>query len=159
LHAFGRSPHEMNQVTIPAANDIPTPYGIPTPSVVKNDTNVPKWSIDFPRSPTGRYQAAIVNLGHYIIFIGGGTSGYAYYQKECHKSCDVYDARHNKWMKDGSFPSLVFARIKAKAVVANGTIIVLGGEDSNRQHLVSVEVRLFSHQHSHLIPFFLCHRY
>jgi hypothetical protein len=68
------------------------------------------------------------------------------------RSLDTLDVRTNKWVNDNKknvFPSLVFARTKARAVVANGTIIVLGGQLQSH-NLVSVEVLL------HIIPLTIC---
>jgi hypothetical protein len=85
-----------------------------------------------------------VSYGSYIILIGGSSF---HSQMECYQSCQVYDIRNNKWLKDNpktfepAFPNLIFARSNAKALVANGTIIVLGGH-AGPQALVSVEVIL-----------------
>jgi hypothetical protein len=156
LYVFNFSLHEKHQVIIPSVDDISTPKSLPATSSTNgslhyNSPNVPLKSIEFPCSNLPRYYPAIVNYDHYIIFIGGSPQ-WNFLNPDCYTSCEVYDVRTNKWVNDNKknvFPSLVFARTKARAVVANGTIIVLGGQLQSH-NLVSVEVLL------HIIPLTIC---
>jgi hypothetical protein len=133
----------LHQVLLPSVDDIPRPFGRSSPhKSIVNTHERPVWqSSEVP--PLPRYRPAIVSYGSHVILIGGSSFHSA---TECYQSCQVYDTRSNKWLKDNpktsepAFPNLIFARVEAKAVVANGTIIVLGGQAAGYSRLVSVEV-------------------
>jgi hypothetical protein len=109
----------------------------------------PVWFTKFPRHEHTRGAAAVVNYIHFILVIGGyHIRNWSGYEKKYHmqyNTIDAFNVRTNRWMKSGSFPSLIVARHGCKAIMANDTVIVLGGVTDSKIN-TSVEVIFLSNE-------------